>query len=182
MGDWFVGEIRAFPYGKIPQGWLACNGAVLNIQNYAALYALLNTTYGGDGRTTFGLPDLRGRTAIGRGTSKQGTTYKQGVAGGAESVALTQAQIPPHTHLVQTVVAAATTLAVAGNSISSWGTNSKVPTAQNIYATPTSASGMVPLNPGSVLPEGGGAGHENMQPFQVLNLCIAYQGVFPPHP
>lgn len=78
MGDWFLGEIRAFPYAKIPEGWLACNGAILQIQQYAALNSLLGTTYGGDGKTTFALPDLRGRTGVGRGTNKQGTSTVRG--------------------------------------------------------------------------------------------------------
>lgn len=182
MGDWFLGEIRAFPYGKIPEGWMACNGAILPIQQYAALNSLLGTTYGGDGKTTFALPDLRGRTGVGRGTNTQGTIYKTGQAGGLESVALTQTQIPAHTHNVMGIAAPGTVAAIGGNYISSWGASKKVTTSQNLYAPPASAAGMVPLNPGSVLADGGGGGHENMQPFVVLNLCIAYQGVYPTRP
>lgn len=182
MGDFFVGEIRAFPYGKIPQGWLACNGAILQIQQYAALNSLLGTTYGGDGKTTFALPDLRGRTGVGRGVSKQGTNYQIGKGGGSESVALTQAQIPAHTHNAMGIAAAGAVNAIKGNYISSCGTTAAVPTPQNLYAAPANAAGMVPLNPGSVLPDGGGAGHDNIQPFLVLNLCIAWQGVYPPRP
>lgn len=183
MGDWYLGEIRAFPYVIIPEGWLACNGAILQIQQYAALNSLLGTTYGGDGRTTFALPDLRGRTGVGRGTNKQGTTsYKMGQTGGLETVALTQTQIPAHTHNVMGIAAPATAFQMPGSYISSWGPNKNVPTSQNLYAAPANAAGMVPLNPGSVVADGGGAGHENMQPFLVLNVCIAYQGVYPTRP
>lgn len=182
MGDWYLGEIRAFPYAKIPEGWLACNGAILQIQKYAALNSLLGTTYGGDGKTTFALPDLRGRTGVGQGPNKQGTVYKQGQAGGLESVVLTQAQMPTHTHNVMGIAAAGTASAIPGNYISSCGASPKVTTPQNLYAAPANAAGMVPLNPGSVVADGGGAGHENMQPFLVLNLCIAYQGVYPTRP
>lgn len=182
MGDWYLGEIRAFPYAKIPEGWLACNGAILQIQQYAALNSLLGTTYGGDGKTTFALPDLRGRTGVGRGTNKQGTSYGTGQAGGLETVALTQTQIPAHTHNVMGIAAQGAANVVKGNYISSCGTSTTVPTPQNLYAVPPNVAGMVPLNPGSVVADGGGAGHENMQPFLVLNLCIAYQGVYPTRP
>ena len=182
MGDWFLGEIRAFPYSKIPQGWKACDGAILQIQQNAALYSLLGSIYGGDGKTTFALPDLRGRTGVGRGTSKKtGVYYKQGQAGGAETVALTQAQIPPHTHNVMGIAAQGVKPAPKGNYVSSCGTTGTIP-PQNLYAAPSSVAGLVPLNPGSVLPDGGGAGHDNMQPFLVLNLCIAWQGVYPTRP
>lgn len=182
MGDWYLGEIRAFPYVIIPEGWLACNGAILQIQQYAALNSLLGTTYGGDGRTTFALPDLRGRTGVGRGTNKQGTTsYKMGQAGGLESVALTQTQIPAHTHNVMGIAAQGAVSGIKANYISSCGATGTM-TPQNLYAAPANAAGMVPLNPGSILADGGGAGHENMQPFLVLNLCIAYQGVYPTRP
>lgn len=182
MSDFFVGEIRTFPYGKIPSGWLACNGALMQIQQYAALYSLLGTAYGGDGKTTFALPDLRGRTSVGRGVSKQGTSYQAGKAGGTESVTLTQTQIPAHTHNVMGIAAPGKVAAIVDNYISSWGASPKVTTSQNLYAQPASAASMVPLNPGSVVADGGGGGHDNMQPFLVLNVCIAYQGIYPSRP
>lgn len=99
-----------------------------------------------------------------------------------ETVALTQTQIPAHTHNVMGIAAPATATQIAGSYISSWGANPKVPTSQNLYAAPANVAGMVPLNPGSIVADGGGVGHNNMQPFLVLNLCIAYQGVYPTRP
>ena len=94
--DPFIGEITLFAFNQTPQGWLPCNGQVLNINQYAALFSLLGTVYGGDGKTTFGLPDLRGRVAVNQGTTAA-PFYTMGLAAGSESVTLTTSNIPLHT-------------------------------------------------------------------------------------
>lgn len=180
MGDWFVGEIRDFSFNRVvPSGWLPCDGRTLPINQNAALFSLLGTTYGGDGRVTFALPDLRGRVAVGRNPAKN--DYLLGKQGGVEKVSLTAAQLPTHNHNVAARQETGTTGTIAGNYISSAGPNPpNIPTAPMIYASPTSPGALVPLNPGSLTNTGGGAGHENMQPFAVTNFCIATNGVFPP--
>jgi microcystin-dependent protein len=183
MSDYFVGEIRIFPYqrNRIPSGWLPCDGTLLNIQGYSALYSLLGTAFGGDGRTTFALPDLRGRTGIGRGIGQlPGRTYQVGQAGGVENAALTAAQTPAHIHAFTANTGAGTTTPIAGNTISSWGASLKVTAPQNLYATPGNAP--VALNPATISVTGSGAGHNNMQPFEVLIACIASNGLYPSRP
>jgi len=183
MSDYFLGEIRAFSFGLVPQGWLSCDGQILQIQQYAALYSLLHTEFGGDGVNTFALPDLRGRVIIGLGSytdpSGQGYQYNYGNAGGAETVALTAAQTPPHNHALMGNTVAGSAGNPNANYIASWGSSPQVTQSQNLYAAPASPNTMVNLNPGSLAATGGGQGHSNMQPFQVINYCIATQGLYP---
>lgn len=178
MGDWFLGEIRAFPMSWAPDGWALCNGAQLQIQQNAALYALLGTTFGGNGSTTFNLPDLRGRTLT--GTSLSDPAYQRGMAGGTETVSLLTSQIPPHNHSINMISQPGTFPVPTGNFLSSAGTSAAVPTAPNLFATPTTTSSMIPLNPLTLSNTGAGTGHNNMQPSLVVNYCIAILGLFPP--
>lgn len=174
--DPILGEIKLFPYGVVPQGWHLCDGAVLTIQQYAALYSLLGVTYGGNGSTTFALPDLRGRTFIASGNTPQRTAPDGlGYAGGAENVTLTAANMPPHVHAVNVNNATGTLNAVQTTNIYAGSANG------NLYApansTPTQA-----IDPRTLQPVGGGAGHSNMQPFTVVQFCIAMEGVYPQRP
>lgn len=178
MGDWFLGEIRAFPWSWAPDGWALCNGAQLQIQQNNALYALIGTTFGGNGSTTFNLPDLRGRTLV--GTSPSDPVYQRGKAGGAETVPLLSSQIPPHNHSINLISQTGTFPVPTGNYLSSSGTSAVVTTAVNLFATPTTTASMIPLNPLTLSSTGAGTGHNNMQPSLVVNYCIAIQGVFPP--
>lgn len=180
MSDYFLGEIRMFPFAWAPENWLLCNGAVLQVSQNQALFSLLNKQYGGDGRTTFALPDLRGRVPLSSGNSATYGSYSVGQAGGFESVTLTATQVPSHTHsfnALSTVGAASTPAGGAAlvSSAKPVGTPAVVP---SLYGAVTGTSTFAPLNSGTINTVGGGA-HGNMQPFTVLNFCIAAVGLYP---
>lgn len=164
MSEPFLAEVRIFGFNFPPRGWATCDGQILPINQYQSLYSLMGTTYGGDGRTTFGLPDLRGRAAL-----HTGDGIALGATGlGEERHTLTATEMPPHTHPLQATSANASSKNPAGNVYARAGSNT--------YHTPGSA---VALHAGTVANQGSGQGHENMQPFQVVNFCIALQGLFP---
>ncbi|WP_434625584.1 phage tail protein [Azospirillum sp. B2RO_4] len=182
MGEQYIGEIRIFPYNNIPGDWVACNGQLLNIQQYVALYSLLGTTFGGDGKTTFGVPDLRGRCVVGSEGSAQGVPSQVGGKAGSETVTLTLAQMPAHTHQL---------VGTSSNATSANPTNGffavpaapstlppPVPAAPPIYGQPQ-ANALVALNPTAVTSKGGGEAHENRQPFMALTYCMAVLGYYP---
>ncbi len=175
MSDFFLGEIRAFSFDWAPSGWALCNGASMPVQQTAALFALLGTTFGGDGKTNFLLPDLRGRAPAHPGLN--GIT-KQGAIGGAETVTLDVHTMPPHTHQVKASNAAATSTSGANNLLAVAQPVSGETTPRPIYGPPI--SNLTPLYPDLVSQMGGSAGHDNMQPFAVVNFCIAINGIFPP--
>lgn len=181
MSDFYLGEIRNFAFGKAPKDWLPCNGQLLPINQNQALFSLLGNTYGGDGKTNFALPDLRGRVGISKnpgsgGLNPSASQYPIGAHGGSENVTPTQAQLPAHNHQFQGRSEAGTVGAVAGDYISSSGTNATISTPQPLYA-PLAAP--VPLNPGGVSATGGNGAHNNMQPYEVTNYCIATAGIYP---
>ncbi|GGX36119.1 phage tail protein [Undibacterium squillarum] len=170
--DPYVGEITLFAFNRVPQGWLPCNGQLLPIAQYTALYSLLATTYGGDGKTTFALPDLRGRVTVGMGSAQVSPSYTMGLAAGEESVTLTTSTIPAHTHPVEMVNGAPT----SNNPLGKMLCQSKT----NIYAPGT--SGIQPLHSGSMSIAGASQGHENRQPSTALQFCIATVGLYPQRP
>lgn len=170
--DPYLGQISIFAFRFAPAGWAFCDGAKLTIQQNAALYSLFHNYYGGDQATYFNLPDMRGRTPM------HGYLGTQPTYGGAETVAIVSANIPGHTHSVGGSTAVGTSLlpsATAGN-MSSVAINATTHVAASIYAPLSNA---VPLNPATVSTAGTGGGHNNMQPFAVLNFCIAKTGVYP---
>ncbi len=172
MADPFVGEIKINAFGFAPRGWSTCDGQTLTIQQNTALYSLLGIYYGGDGKTNFCLPDLRGRTPVHFGVNqKTGRVYNVGAVAGAESVALTISTIPQHNHTCYGIAAAATKPLPSGNFLA----QSASPT---IYVSPPGA--LTPLHPSTVTSAGSGEAHNNMQPSLVLNFCIALQGYYPP--
>ena len=186
MGDWFIGEVRLFPYTKAPDGWMECDGRMLPIRSYQALASLLGISYGGDGQTTFALPDLRGRVPVGAGTMPDATriatgTLVCGKVGGTETVALATSEMPLHSHGFGVNPTNATSPAIA-NSIPS--TVVKPTTASAAAGTPPTVYGppstLQGLNAASVSSVGSGTGHENRQPFLPLRYCIATQGLYPP--
>ncbi|PKP90583.1 MAG: hypothetical protein CVT77_14645 [Alphaproteobacteria bacterium HGW-Alphaproteobacteria-16] len=188
MGDNYLGEIRLFTYGKAPKDWLECNGQQLAVQQYQALYALLGTRYGGTTGQNFMLPDLRGRVPVGAGampdSNRIGVTHLfNGDKGGSETVALTTAQMPAHVHELTAHPGNAAGAAV-GNAIPSTSTKqatapASAPAAPPLYAAPNP---LQPMNSAAVTIAGGGAAHENRQPYLPLIYCIAVQGVWPPQP
>lgn len=172
----FLGEIRWVAFNFTPPGWLPCAGQLLQINNEtAALFSLLGTTYGGDGRTTFGIPDLRGRVQIGQGTGAGLTPRNLGDQGGEEAVTLTVNQIPAHTHPALATTNTATSDSPTGRILANVSADGPDP---KIYS---SANGNVSLGPSAIGSVGGGQPHDNMPPFLTLNCIIAVQGIFPSH-
>jgi microcystin-dependent protein len=161
----FIGEIRLVPFNFAPKGWAICAGQMLPINQNQALFALLGTTYGGDGRTTFALPDLRGRVAVGAGDLPGGSSYALGATGGQETVELTTGQLPGHSHHVNASSAAATTKSPA----------TAYPAGGGAYAGQRN----VRMKAAMIGLTGGGEEHENRQPYLGLNYIIALQGIFP---
>lgn len=169
----FIGEVRMFAGNFAPRGWALCDGQLLPISSNTALFSILGTTYGGDGRTSFGLPDLRGRFPMHPGNGPGLTTRQLGQKSGQETVTLTANQIPSHTH---TAVMQADS--GVGDSDDPTG---KVP-ARNASSTPVySDSSTVALDSSAVVVGSGGGGqpHNNMPPFLCVNYIIALQGIFP---
>jgi microcystin-dependent protein len=183
MADPFVAEIRIFPFNFAPMGWAWCNGQLLPISQNTALFSLLGTTYGGNGKSNFALPDLQGRAPMHPNPIVNNpppphpaapglSAHDLGETGGSETVTLLESEIPLHSHSV---------MSVAGG----FGANSNVP-AGNAFAKSSQGNAYVPaanpvqLSPSTIPPTGGDQPHNNMQPYLTLNLCIALQGVFPP--
>ncbi len=169
MSEPFIGEIRLFPYDFAPRGWAFCHGQLLSISQNTTLFALLGTTYGGDGRVTFALPDLRGRVAVSSGEGPGLSAYELGGVGGVESVTLTEAELPAHTHQVSVNGAS------GGSSKPG---NRYLGRASGATAYAATANGTT-LNPDAVVPAGGSQPHENRPPHLTLNYCIALAGIFP---
>ena len=159
----FLGEIRIFSFNFPPKTWAFCNGQLLPINQNQALFALLGTTYGGNGQTTFALPDFRGRTPL-----HFGSGFVLGERSGEEVHTLNNAEIPAHTHLV---LASFATANAGSPANASW------PAAAGAY-DPSATTGM---SPSGISPSGGSQAHNNMQPYLVLNFVIALQGIFPSH-
>lgn len=167
MSDPFIGEIRMFAGNFAPRGFALCDGQLLPIAQNTALFSLLGTTYGGDGRTTFALPDLRGRIPMHPGQGPGLSQHRLGEKGGQESVTLSETQLPSHTHTAH-ATEEASNKNKPGNAL--WA-------RKKIYDTePTST---VAMNPGAIGSTGGGQDHENKQPYLCINFIIALQGVFP---
>ena len=168
MSDFFLGEIKLLPYEWPPKGWALCAGQLLSIASNQALFSLIGTTYGGNGTTTFGLPDLRGRVP-----AHPSPSTPQGTVDGFENVTLNLGNLPAHNHLVSATTTAGNNIAFDGNYIASGANNSG---AVTVYGD---ASNLQPLIPASVSSVGGNQPHENCQPSLVLNYCIAITGIFP---
>ena len=165
MAEPFLGEIRIFSFNFPPKGWAFCNGQFLPINQNQALFSLMGTMYGGNGQTTFALPDLRGRAPI-----HVGGTFSQGQAGGQEFHTVTQSEMPQHIHIQHATSNAVTTnipstTAALGNSAPA-----------EVYEGGTN---YVAMSPTALTNVGGSQPHENRQPLIVLNFCVALQGIFP---
>jgi len=178
MSDQFVAEIRIFACNFAPTGWAFCNGQLLPISQNTALFSLLGTTYGGDGKSTFALPNLQGCAANQQGQGNGGTEYFLGQEVGSPSITLLQTEIPIHTHSFVATTNVGSTEAASGNMIGvgSKGTKGSSSVA-NIYSTNAPTTILSPLG---VSVTGSSAPHNNMMPYLTLNFCIALQGIFPP--
>jgi microcystin-dependent protein len=171
MADPFVAEIRIFPLDYSPQGWAFCDGQLLPISQNTALFSLLGTTYGGDGKSTFALPNLQGSAAMHPGQGNGLDTYDLGQAGGSEMVSLLESEIPSHTHTL-----CADTLDPGDTNVPS----ANASFAQSTGGTLYQSSADTQLAPQALTPAGQNKPHNNMQPYLTLNYNIALQGVFPP--
>ena len=172
MADPFVAEIRIFGFNFAPKGWATCDGQLLPISQNTALFSLLGTTYGGNGQTTFGLPDMQGNAPMHPGQGKGLSLHDLGEMGGTQQVTLLESEIPAHTHGVMAAPAV-----VAGDSNIPAG-NAFAKSAQGNAYTP--AGNLVQMSPNVLTPTGGGLPHNNMMPYLTCNFNIALQGVFPP--
>jgi microcystin-dependent protein len=174
MSDQYVGEIRIVGFNFAPVGWATCDGQLLPISQNTALFSLLGTNFGGDGKSTFGLPNFEGSAPLGMGNGAGLSQRVIGEVGGETNVTLLQSQMPSHNHNV-------TGNTAAGNqnspSSANWGRAHIGKTALNIYTA--NAGSNVTMNPGALATAGGGFPHNNMSPYLVLTFIIALQGIFP---
>ncbi|HQT75784.1 MAG: phage tail protein [Rhodospirillales bacterium 20-64-7] len=178
MADPFVGQIALFPYTFAPSGWADCAGQLLPISQNTALFSLLGTTFGGDGRMNFALPDLRGRVGIGPGSAPGGSTYAMGEIDGQETVALTAAQSASHTHSLNATTARGTVNTPGGNVLAT--ALEGTPRDGNVGDIYNPGAPDTTLAPQSISVAGGSQPHNNVQPFLALRYCIALTGVYPP--
>lgn len=170
MSDPFIGEIRTFGFNFAPNGWATCDGQLLSIAQNQALFSILGTTYGGNGQTNFGLPDLRGRAPVHVGSSPSGTV-QLGELAGAETVTLLPQNLPAHGHNLMASADLVSATSPAGNVMGAKGRG-----GVDVYAA---ASNLTPLAGGAVGLAGGNQPHDNMQPSLAVNFCIALVGIFP---
>jgi microcystin-dependent protein len=162
MAEPFLSEIRIMSFSFAPKGWAMCNGQLLPINQNQALFSLLGTTYGGDGRVNFALPDLRDRASI-----HVGSGHTLGERGGEAAHTLTISELPTHLHQAQAATSDADAAVPTGSMLAGW---------NNGYTNPAS---LVPLIPSTISSVGGSQAHENQQPYLTLSFCIALQGIFP---
>ena len=172
MADPFVAEIRIFPFNFAPKGWAFCNGQFMPISQNTALFSLLGTTYGGNGKSTFALPDMEGNAPMHPGQGPGLSLHDLGETGGSQTVSLIESEIPSHSHSLN---------AVGGFNGTNNDPTNEVPAKGDAGLLPYTPSGSSLLMAfQAIAPAGGDQPHNNMQPYLTLNFCIALQGVFPP--
>jgi microcystin-dependent protein len=169
MADPFVAEIRIFPFNFAPRGWAWCDGQLLPLSQNTALFSLLGTTYGGNGKSNFALPDLQGRAPMHPGQGPGLSLHDLGETGGSETVSLLESEIPAHSHALRGSNLVSDSPAPSDNTLARF---------PNAYRT--SPPGVVDMAAESLPPAGGDQPHNNMMPFLTFYFCIALQGVFPP--
>jgi microcystin-dependent protein len=170
--DPFVAEIRIFPFNFAPKGWAFCDGQILPLSQNTALFSLLGTTYGGDGKSNFALPDLQGNAPMHPGQGPGLSLHDLGETGGSDTVTLLQSEMPSHSHNMKGDAVSATKKTPDSNAFAK--TSGATP-----YLPPAGAA-LVPMSPSAITPAGGDQPHNNLMPYLTLNFCIALQGVFPP--
>lgn len=171
MADPFVAEIRIFPFNFAPRGWAWCDGQLLPLSQNTALFSLLGTTYGGNGKSNFALPDLQGRAPMHPGQGPGLSLHDLGETGGSDTVTLLESEIPSHSHNLRVYpsdpadhFSPANASLARSNNGNAWG----------------AAASLVPMSGSAIAPAGGDQPHNNMQPYLTFYFCIALQGVFPP--
>jgi microcystin-dependent protein len=177
MSSPFVAEIRIFGFNFAPRGWALCNGQLLSISQNTALFSLLGTTYGGDGKSTFGLPNLQGSAPMQPGQGSGLSLRDLGESGGEQAVTVLNSEIPNHTH---TVISTASGSTQNSPTTGVWSKATIARQPQTAYSDHFSP--LVPMSPFALSITGGGLPHNNMPPYLTLNFCIALQGVFPARP
>jgi microcystin-dependent protein len=178
MSDQFVAEIRIFPFNFPPKGWAFCDGQLMPISQNTALFSLLGTTYGGDGKSTFALPDMQGNAPMQPGQGQGLSLRDLGEMSGVESITLLTSEIPAHAHFIGRARADGGDSITPVNSV--WAQSAAGRGGAALYHEPPATGTINPL--GSLALAGGGLPHNNMQPYLTLNFCIALQGIFPQRP
>ena len=173
MADPFVAEIRIFPFNFAPKNWAWCNGQLIPLSQNVALFSLLGTTYGGDGKTTFGLPNLQGRAPMHWGQGPGLSLHNLGETGGTEAVTLVESEMPAHAHTLMVSNETGEDRKAVGEAVAR-------STGGPLYG-PVPGS-VVSLADAAVAPEGGGGPHNNLMPYLTFYFCISLLGVFPPRP
>src|SRR5215218_6966262 len=172
MADPFVAEIRIFPFNFAPKGWAWCDGQLLPLSQNTALFSLLGTTYGGNGKSNFALPDLQGRAPMHPGQGPGLSLHDLGETGGSETVTLLESEIPAHAHTLRGDRNVSETPDPAANTL---GRGSSINAYQSVVN-----QNLVSMAPEALAPAGGDQPHNNLQPYLTFYFCIALQGVFPP--
>ena len=176
MSDQFVAEIRIFPFSFAPKGWALCNGQLLPISQNTALFSLLGTTYGGDGKSTFALPNLQGCTPMQQGQGPGLSLRDLGETAGEQAVTLLQTEMPSHAHAAQ---AAGVVGGLKDPGNNAWSSGLKIGPSLYSPSGTGGATNDVQMNPFATSITGGSLPHNNMMPFLTVNFCIALQGIFP---
>lgn len=174
MADPFVAEIRIFPFNFAPTGWAFCDGQLLPLSQNTALFSLLGTTYGGDGKSTFALPDLQGKAPMHPGQGPGLSLRDLGENGGAESISLLLSEVPAHSHGMSV-----SSQLGSENQVTSGGAGQLFAMGDGINLYGSAANNLESMAPQALAPSGGDQPHNNMQPYLTFNFCIALQGVFP---
>jgi microcystin-dependent protein len=180
-----LGEVRIFAGNFAPVGWQLCNGQTVAISQYDALYNLIGTTYGGDGQTTFGLPDLRGRALISQGQGiGSPNNYLMGSLGGVESVTLVRTNLPAHNHFLLATTSNGDSSLPSNNFLATPIDPTPAPDTKTIvlYIPDTAPETVQALLPNTITPTGGNQPHENRMPFLTINYIIAMEGIYPSFP
>jgi len=172
--DPFVAEIRIFPFNFAPKGWAWCDGQLLPLSQNTALFSLLGTTYGGDGKSNFALPDLQGRSPMHPGQGPGLSLHDLGETGGSETVTLLESEIPSHSHNLRASSSPADNPGPGGNVLA------RVPSGATPYVPGSPQPPLVAMSDNAIAPAGGDQPHNNMQPYLTFYFCIALQGVYPP--
>jgi microcystin-dependent protein len=177
MSDPFIGEIRMMPYNFVQEGWLRCDGSIYSISEFTALFSIVNNTFGGNGHSTFGVPDLQGRVPV-----HEGSTFSWGGLGGYNQIELGVQHIPQHNHSLLVASTNANSPTPANDTDPTEPSNKAFAvTTTNVYTPFTSQDDLQPMQTAAISTYGTGYSHNNMQPYQAMGFFIAYQGLYPQH-